>query len=229
MNKRETISARIDCLARTKPTACCYEHNGIRSTYAELKQKSDNLAVYLDDNYKASPIKGAILIIGALEFEMVAAFIGAVKAGYAYIPVDSHTPLDRLKQIISIAQPTLIIDLTTGKDLGESTVSVMNQTQAIAIMNSTKAMEPDLEQAVKGDENFYIIFTSGTTGAPKGVQISHDNLVSFTDWMLADFDLTASQRFLAQAPYSFDLSVMNLYPALLSGGTLVALEKNCNQ
>src|SRR5205085_6220972 len=78
---------------------------------------------------------------------------------------------------------------------------------------------------VKDEDNFYIIYTSGSTGNPKGVQISANNLQSFVDWMIEDFPITGGLRFLNQAPFSFDLSVMDLYPALVSGGTLFALTK----
>lgn len=75
------------------------------------------------------------------------------------------------------------------------------------------------------DDIYYIIFTSGTTGIPKGVQISHGNLLSFVQWTLKDFSLREGMHYLAQAPYSFDLSVMGLYPALTSGGCLVPLKR----
>ena len=81
----------------------------------------------------------------------------------------------------------------------------------------------DTSQSVQGEDNFYIIFTSGTTGVPKGVQISHDTLLSYVNWMLNDFNLPAKVRCLSQPPYSFDLSVMDLYPTLVLGGELVAL------
>ncbi|MDK6747877.1 AMP-binding protein, partial [Citrobacter sp. UMB8248A] len=89
----------------------------------------------------------------------------------------------------------------------------------------------EIEQSkfVSGDDNFYIIFTSGTTGKPKGVQISHDNLLSFVNWELNDFSLPDQPSFLAQAPYSFDLSVMSLYPALTAGGKLVVLPHNVTE
>ena len=76
---------------------------------------------------------------------------------------------------------------------------------------------------VTGASNYYIIFTSGTTGVPKGVQISHDNLVSFTNWLLQDFGFRKKGPLLLQAPYSFDLSVMSIYPALALGGSLTPL------
>ena len=81
------------------------------------------------------------------------------------------------------------------------------------------------EDYVKGDDDFYVIFTSGTTGKPKGVRIAHDDLASFVDWMDRDFGLEKGQTALSQAPYSFDLSVMDLYPTLTNGGKLEVLPK----
>ena len=74
-----------------------------------------------------------------------------------------------------------------------------------------------------GDEVFYIIFTSGSTGRPKGVQITEKNLYSFVSWSADLFG--GPGVFMNQAPYSFDLSVMDTYTALTSGGTVASLDK----
>jgi len=89
----------------------------------------------------------------------------------------------------------------------------------------------ELSHPVQEDDNYYIIFTSGTTGKPKGVQISHNNLLSFTNWMITDkeFATPARPQMLAQPPYSFDLSVMYWAPTLALGGTLFALPSAVTQ
>ena len=89
----------------------------------------------------------------------------------------------------------------------------------------------ELSHPVQGDDNYYIIFTSGTTGKPKGVQISHNNLLSFTNWMITDKEFATPERpqMLAQPPYSFDLSVMYWAPTLALGGTLFALPSAVTQ
>lgn len=80
----------------------------------------------------------------------------------------------------------------------------------------------ELTHEIKASENYYIIFTSGTTGRPKSVQISHDNLLSYTNWMLESevFAVPQAPQMLAQPPYSFDLSGMYWAPTLTLGGTL---------
>ena len=76
---------------------------------------------------------------------------------------------------------------------------------------------------VQGEDIHYIIYTSGSTGQPKGVQITASNLTHFVMWMQEHFPLQEDGVFLNQAPYSFDLSVMDLYPALVGGHTLYAI------
>jgi D-alanine--poly(phosphoribitol) ligase subunit 1 len=80
---------------------------------------------------------------------------------------------------------------------------------------------------VEGDDPFYVIFTSGSTGEPKGVVITLANLTAFVDWMLGEQRFAEStETFLNQAPFSFDLSVMDLYLSLVTGGTLFSVNKD---
>ena len=79
---------------------------------------------------------------------------------------------------------------------------------------------------VERDDPFYIIYTSGSTGEPKGVVITLQCLTTFLDWMLEEQQLIeAGETFLNQAPFSFDLSVMDLYLSLATAGTLFSIGK----
>lgn len=216
------IVATIDQLAAKYPNRIAYDNLGHINTYGELKQYSDALADYI--MARNLPAQSPIMVYCDQTFTSVATFLGCVKSGHPYIPVDTHSPNDRLTMINAIAQPSLVIavqDLPI--DLDVDTVSAV----ALKLILNT----PDTQvrpQYVAGDETFYIIFTSGTTGQPKGVQISHDNLQSFTDWM-ATFELPDTPISLSQAPYSFDLSVMDLYPTLLAGGTVRVLPRETTE
>ncbi|MGY3747722.1 D-alanine--poly(phosphoribitol) ligase subunit DltA [Vagococcus salmoninarum] len=215
----ENIIQTIDQWAINQPEAVCFKDADQSYTYQELKVKSDRLASYLlsqEDNTLP------VIVYGGLEFEMIVTFLGCSKAGHAYIPIDSQTPADRVKLITEVADYTKIIAWDEWP-LATNSVEVIERQAGSSILTNQEIAENF--KPVKGAENYYIIFTSGTTGVPKGVQISHDNLVSYSQWMLNDFGLSSGLSFLSQAPYSFDLSVMDVYPALLSGGHLVPLKK----
>lgn len=212
----QDIIETIDQYGRTQPTRVAYDVLGETHTYGELKQASDGIAAQLAQ-MNLTP-DAPIMVYADQSFLTVAAFLGCVKSGHAYIPVDTHSPSERLVMINEIAQPTLVIAVAELPIELPATVL----TNA-ALLEATK-LPAGPQSPVQGADNFYIIFTSGTTGQPKGVQISHANLLSFVNWMQT-FGLPTEGRFLSQAPYSFDLSVMDLYPALVNGGTVTVLPK----
>lgn len=211
----------IDRFGEVTPDKIAYDYLGKQNTYGELKAYSDALANYLLslDLPKNEPV----IVFGGQTFEMIATFLGAVKAGHAYIPVDTHSPLERIEVINEIARPAACIAVEE-LPLDLQGLPVITKDKLAEVFNEKKAYTAK-ENYVSGDDNFYIIFTSGTTGRPKGVQISHDNLVSFVDWMENDFGLAKDGICLSQPPYSFDLSVMDLYPSLVAGRQLTVLPK----
>jgi len=217
----KNIITAIDRWSSEQPEAIAYQSETETFSYQTLRQWSDNLAYYLNQHTLA---KAPIVVFGELEFEMIASFLGAAKSGHAYIPIESNTPLDRIQLILEVAQPALIVSILPWPKEITAEVPVVTPAELAEIFE-TEQLLGEL-QPVTEDETFYIIFTSGTTGVPKGVQISHKNLLSFTNWDLKAFGIESGMRFLSQAPYSFDLSVMSIYPALCSGGTLVPMEKN---
>ena len=139
---------------------------------------------------------------------MLIAFLGAVKSGRPYVPLDTAFPQQRIDKILETSRAALVL---TPKDI--------LQFSALQVRGPARG--------VQGDEPFYILFTSGSTGEPKGVIITLACLEHFITWMLTEQRFTQlGEVFLNQAPFSFDLSVMDLYCSLATGGTLFSISRD---
>ena len=189
-------------------------------TYRELWERSDLLAKYVkqicDDDYTP------VIVYGHKNPNMLVAFLACVKSGRAYVPVDISVPQSRVEAIIDSVAPKLILtteDLPQYKD--HKTTNILRDDYVTGVCATV-----DESDYVKGDSVYYIIFTSGSTGTPKGVQITYDALNYFTEWALTlGSNSKTRKRFINQAPFSFDLSVMDLYMSLASESCLCSLEK----
>ncbi len=220
----KTLTERIDEWATLTPLNVCYEYNGTTLSYAELKNQSDALAFFLEK--QAFQKEAPIVVYGHMSSLMIVAFMACLKSGHAYVPVDTSMPKARITQIVSASKPACVLTIEELPIEADTPVLTASEIAELIRLNTGKS--PCRSSAVQGDDTHYIIYTSGSTGLPKGVQISQNNLTSFSNWLLQDFSLTSGLRILNQAPFSFDLSVMDLYPSLLSGSTLVPIDKTCS-
>ena len=189
-------------------------------TWGELDEYSDYLAGYLNKNLKA---KTPVVVYGHKDPFLIVCFLACVKSGRAYCPVDINVPLDRIKAIVEEVKPEIILS-TWDLDIDENVLSI-EQIKKIIYFKENRSSEKNF---LKKDVIFYIIFMSGSTGKPKGVQITRDCLDNFLKWskkLGGKYEKNKRYTFVNQAPFSFDLSVMDLYLTLYTGGTLWALPK----
>jgi D-alanine--poly(phosphoribitol) ligase subunit 1 len=212
------LLTRIAQHAASKPEQAAFRTDDQVLTYGLLWDKSSRLASFIHATQLGR--QTPIVVYGHMGADMPVSFLACVQAGHPYIPVDTSIPMERMRLIVEKSGAELVIN-TTNSILDLNNVAVLHM-QAMQLETEQPISD---EHWVQPNEVFYIIYTSGSTGNPKGVQITAANLQSFTDWMTGDFPLNQGKVFLNQAPFSFDLSVMDFYPALQSGGTVHALEK----
>ena len=204
------IIAAIDRWAELTPNQPAHISEGRMTTYQELVQKSNWLAAYLTTHLPDD--HSPVAVQGHKENEMLIAFLGIIKSGHPYIPVDSTLPEKRVSSILDISKSQLMLN-------PDSIRSIFEQQAKTDQILSPRQINPE--------DPWYILFTSGSTGDPKGVVITTGCLDTYIQWTLAEQKYKEkSEIILNQAPFSFDMSVMDIYLSWVTGGTVYSLTRD---
>jgi len=188
-------------------------------SYQQLDQLSDSFATWLLENSHAPGKRTALIMPKSID--TVVAIVGTLKAGNTYVPLGDTWPANRLNAIIANGEFGLIVankkddDVNYGNcQLLLSSSDTWQETQAPA--------KDDLVRGVKiqPSDIAYILYTSGSTGIPKGVCVSHTAAQFFPHWAKNEFNVDPSHRIASIAPFTFDLSTFDLFTGLSSGGCL---------
>jgi fengycin family lipopeptide synthetase D len=185
-------------------------------SYKELDDKSNRVANYLLDNFKIAP-EEIICMAAERSIDAIAAMIGIMKTGAAYLPIDSEYPADRIKYIIENSGAKILIK--QGVEAGNLAENVIELNEAFS--NNIE----NVEIKIRPDNLAYVIYTSGSTGKPKGVLIEHGQFMNMFVNVIEKFGVKQTDRVLQFASLGFDASVFEIFQALLAGAALVIAEK----
>lgn len=193
-------------------TAVIFKDN--KYTYAEVDRLSNQIAYYLaSKGIKKGDVVS--ILISRSEYMPITA-LGVLKTGAAYQPLDCSYPEDRLLFMIKDANAKYLI---AEKDLLTKIPGCKLPVLDVKEIKSLKNKEVTLKGPDK-DSLFILLYTSGTTGTPKGVMLKHLNLVNFAAWYRRFYNLKPESVVSAYAGFGFDACMMDMYPALTSGAAV---------
>lgn len=186
-------------------------------TYNEFENASKNFAENLLN--LGCQHQDYIGICMERSFEMVLGIFGILHAGCAYVPSDPSNPAKRIENLYKSANIKYVVTTSNLKQFIEDMGFI-----AIVPVVNINSIQHDFNLYISPDDNAYVLFTSGSTGIPKGVIIAHHSVVNLCEYIQDRYPLNQGDIVLLKSPYTFDGSVWELFGWLLMGGTLYICE-----
>jgi amino acid adenylation domain-containing protein len=183
-------------------------------TYGELENRSTQMAQHLR-NAGAAP--GSVVgLCAERSIDFPVAALAIMKAGCAYLPLESRTPQKRLQMMLKAAQVSIVL---TDSNLLEMLSG--NGRKLLTLDRRPAEISGDLQTTEISPEHLaYVIYTSGSTGVPKAVAIGHDSLLNLCQWHNRSFGITPTDRASQVASIGFDAAVWEIWPYLVAGASV---------
>ncbi len=191
-------------------------------TYSELHSWSDTMAArVLSETQNATCCSDTVMLLLEQSAEMVAAIVGVLKSGKAYLPLDSSYPVERLRTISDASKSKLLLTNTENLACAEA---VMSLTEGVTVVNLDELANNVAfvsRMAISPEQLAYVMYTSGSTGRPKGVTQDHRNILHFVRSYSNLLKITSSDRIALVTSYAHTVSAIDIFSALLNGATIL--------
>lgn len=219
----KTIHGLIEDQSRRTPDSIAIQFGEQRLTYQELSRRSNQLANYLQSIGAGCEVTVGILLDRSPA--MVTALLGVLKAGAAYVPLDPVYPLQRIQFILDNAQAAILLtDEQHAFDYTHLALQVLrvdSEWEAVAQMSFDEPYSETIPDSLA-----YVMYTSGSTGQPKGVMISHKGLVNYLSYASETYRVAEAECAAVHSSIGFDLTVTSLFSPLMVGRSVILLPDN---
>jgi amino acid adenylation domain-containing protein len=216
----KTFVELFEIQAEVEPEAPAIEDRLSFTNYRELNRSANQLARYL----KTVGVQSGEVVGIALDrsFEMITSILAVLKVGGTCLPLDNSYPKARLEFMLTDASPSVVI---TSEDLKNSLPE--REGVNLFVENFWNGLidfdDHNLGDEVNPSDAVYILYTSGSTGIPKGVVMPHRSMANLIPWQLKQSQMGSGSRTLQFSPLSFDVSFQEIFSTFSSGGTLVLM------
>ena len=213
----ELFEAQVD---RT-PVAVAVSYEGEQLSYGELNARANRLARHLRTLGVGPDVRVGVCLERSIE--LVVALLGVLKAGGAYVPLEPSYPAERLSYLVQDSAPALVL---THDRVSAAVHELLREHVAVVdvVAADRWSHEPECNldrDGLTARDLAYVIYTSGSTGQPKGSMNEHGAVVNCLLWTRETYGLTVDDAVLQKTPFSFDVSVWELFWPLASGARLV--------
>ncbi|MCR8844952.1 amino acid adenylation domain-containing protein [Paenibacillus sp. SC116] len=210
------LHEQLEAQVRSTPESIALHFEGVEWSYYDLNVKANQIANALREQNIGAEARIGILFERSLE--LVASLYGTLKAGGAYVPIDPEFPEERLEYLIMDSGIEILLVQRKWKSIVPPSNTVVLIVEDILNEAGNKEFVCD---GYDPDKLAYVLYTSGSTGNPKGVMITHRSISNRIQWMQEEYRLTADDSVMQKTPYSFDVSVWEFFWPLLIGAKLV--------
>ena len=202
-----------------------FEDDNRKLTFKELQTEAKAIATVIA---KKNIFKKPIAIFMDKCVECVVAFMGVAYSGNFYTPIDSKMPVARIEKILETLVPEILITDKKHFELAKSFFDTSNILLYEEIRENVidKYLLKSIDDKIIDTDILYVLFTSGSTGIPKGVTISHRSVIDYVDWVVDTFKINIDDVLGNQAPLYFDLSIQDIYATIKSGSMTVLIDSN---
>lgn len=223
---KNSVLPWLDETAKRLPNKLALQDISGNITYQEYRSKSLAIAYKIVELNKGEMKKPVVVYLEKGK-EVLVSFMGVAYSGCFYSPIDTEMPPSRVDKILEVLKPEIVITtnkLKTNFEKFNFYGSYIIYEETICSEEDETAVKPYTEKIVDTDL-LYVLFTSGSTGVPKGVSICHRSVIDYTDWVTETFNITQKDTFGNQAPFYFDNSILDIYSCMKTGATLNIIPK----
>ena len=223
---KNSVLPWLDETAKRLPNKLALQDISGNITYQEYRSKSLAIAYKIVELNKGEMKKPVVVYLEKGK-EVLVSFMGVAYSGCFYSPIDTEMPPSRVNKILEVLKPEIVITtnkLKTNFEKFNFYGSYIIYEETICSEEDETAVKPYTEKIIDTDL-LYVLFTSGSTGVPKGVSICHRSVIDYTDWVTETFNITQKDTFGNQAPFYFDNSILDIYSCMKTGATLNIIPK----